>query len=107
MAWGVLFAAAIGRDSPRGIVLFAGPLCGLAVLVIMTFVFLPVVDPILRQRVPMMRSTWILQHVLYGVGLTPFPALRRRLTRRKDLERVRAFDRQHSRAGLPPGLPPL
>jgi hypothetical protein len=105
--WGVVFALVVGRDAAQSFALVVGLLFGVAVLAIMTFLVLPAADPILRQRVPMMRGSWIVQHVLYGVGVAMFPLWRRLLMRRADMERLRSFDRQHARGGPPPAVPPL
>ena len=106
-AWGVVFALIVGRDVALSVAIVAGLLFSVGVLVVMTFVASPVLDPVLRQRIPMMHGAWIVQHALYGVGVASFPFLRRRLMRRSDTQRLRYFERLHERGGPPPAVPPL
>jgi hypothetical protein len=79
-AWGVMFASAFRRDAAPGFALFAGLLYSVVVLVIMTFVVVPLVNPVLWARIPMISGAWLVAHMLYGVGLAALPAFRRRFS---------------------------
>jgi uncharacterized membrane protein YagU involved in acid resistance len=105
--FGVVFAAIVGRESAQSFAAYAGVLFGIAVLLFMTFVITPVIDPVLRERVPMMRGAWVIQHVLYGLGVAWVPWLRRRITERGHRARLAAFHREHARSAPPPARPPL
>jgi hypothetical protein len=80
--FGVLFAMLVRRDTPRGIAVLAGVAFALGVFVLMTFVVVPVVNPVMANRVSMMIGTVLVMHVLYGFGLGLAPMLRRRFARR-------------------------
>lgn len=104
---GVVFAAIVGRDPARSFAAFAGVLYGVAVLLVMTFLLTPVVDPVLRERIPMMRGAWVIQHVLFGLGVAWVPWLRRRFHAHSDQARMAAFQREQARGAPPPARPPL
>jgi hypothetical protein len=80
-AWGVLFALLLPRRAGYGLSLLAGLIYGaVVVLAVMTYGILPLLDPIMRERVELTMFSWIVTHVIYGVVLgllTPF--LRRRI----------------------------
>ncbi len=79
LVFGVIFAVLIIRAAPA-----IGPSWGSAILygavtwALMTFVVLPVVDPLMRSTVATMPLAWFAAHILYGVGLAYTPILRRR-----------------------------
>jgi hypothetical protein len=104
---GVVFAAIVGRDPVQSFAVFAGVLFGIAVLLVMTFVITPAVDPVLRERIPMMRGSWVIQHILYGLGVACVPWLRRRINQHADHARLAAFQREHARSAPPPARPPI
>jgi hypothetical protein len=81
-AFGVLFTMLVRRDTPRGIAVLAGVAYALGVFVLMTFVVVPVVNPVMSNRVSMMIGTVLMMHVLYGIALGLAPTLRRRFSRR-------------------------
>ncbi len=66
--WGVLFAALYPRRiAPRN-ALPIGVIYGVVLWAVMTFVALPVVNPVMRASVAMMAGGWFLAHVLFGLG---------------------------------------
>lgn len=74
---GVGFAFALHRRVTRpGPVLLAGLAYGLLVLVTMTLVVLPWVDPVMRAAIVHAPGSWVLSHALFGLGLGSLPALR-------------------------------
>lgn len=75
--YGVLFATLVRRDTPRGIAALAGIAFSLGVFVLMTFVVVPVVNPVMANRVSMMIGTMLIMHMLFGIGLGLAPTLRR------------------------------
>jgi hypothetical protein len=78
--WGALFALLLPRHAGYAVSLFAGLVWGLLiVLIAMTFLILPWVDPIMRERVALTTFSWIVTHLIYGVVLgllVPFLRLR-------------------------------
>jgi hypothetical protein len=104
---GIAFAALVGREPPRGSVFLTGVLFGIAVLLMATFVLTPALDPVLRERIPMTRGAWAIEHLLYGLGVASVPWWRRLIARRKAREHLIAFQREHARAAPPPMRAPL
>ncbi|MBK7857172.1 MAG: hypothetical protein IPJ65_00855 [Archangiaceae bacterium] len=82
--FGTLFSMLVRRDTPRGIAALAGVAFSLGVFVLMTFVVMPVVNPVMSSRVAMMIGTVLVMHVLYGVALGTTPILRRKFARRTE-----------------------
>jgi hypothetical protein len=89
-SFGVLFATLVRRDTPGGIATLAGIAYGLGLFVLMSFVVVPVVDPVMSNRVSMMIGTVLVMHVLYGVGVGLTPRLRREFAARVMSSRARA-----------------
>lgn len=75
VAWGIIFAAVFRKElSPsNGIPIGAG--FGIFVWAVMTFVVLPLVNPIMRESVSMMPGGWFIGHVLFGMGVGLAPLL--------------------------------
>ncbi len=81
-AFGTLFATLVRRDTPRGIAMLAGAAFALGIFILMMFVIVPVVDPVMANRVSMMIGSMLVMHVLYGVGLGLSPFFRRVFAKR-------------------------
>src|SRR5437870_4521438 len=64
-AFGVLFATLVRRDTPRGIAVLSGVAFALGIFVLMAFVVVPVVNPVMANRISMMIGTMLVMHVLY------------------------------------------
>jgi hypothetical protein len=79
--YGVLFALVIPRDTRRGTALVAGLVYGALIWAFMGSLILPRFDPTMHARVAMMAGWFFLEHLLYGVGVSLGPALRRRFGR--------------------------
>lgn len=79
VALGVIFSALVPRDTGGGPALSYGLTAGLLALVFMTFVILPWADPTLFARVGYFQISWLFGHVLFGIGLSFAPSLRRGL----------------------------
>ena len=78
MVSGVIFASIVGRRLTLPQALMAGGAFGIAIWVVMTFGGLPLLNPIMRERVVMMPVAWFIAHLGFGMGLGAAPALRRR-----------------------------
>lgn len=78
MVLGVVFAAAIGRHTPTRLALPAGLLYGLLLFFLAVAAVLPVVNPSAAVEARHVPSSWLVGHLLYGVGVALAPALRRR-----------------------------
>jgi hypothetical protein len=86
MAFGILFAAITPREVAPAPALAFGMFAGLAILVMMNLVVLPVVNPYVRSHLmwgsspgaALPVSVAFVMHLLYGLGLSLAPSLRRR-----------------------------
>jgi uncharacterized membrane protein YagU involved in acid resistance len=82
--FGVVFAAITQREVPPAAAIAFGMFAGLAILVIMSLVVLPVLNPVSRARLmwgaprSLPVSVAFVIHLLYGLGLALVPTLRRR-----------------------------
>jgi hypothetical protein len=77
-AWGVLFAALVRRETRGGTALLAGLAYAIAIFLLMAFVVVPVTNPVMASRTSMMPGTLFIMHLLFGVGVSLAPLLRRR-----------------------------
>jgi hypothetical protein len=78
MVFGVLFAWIVGRRLAAFPALMAGVTFGVAIWAVMTFGGLPMLNPMMRERVAMMPVAWFVAHLAFGMGVGSAPALRRR-----------------------------
>jgi hypothetical protein len=85
MLFGVVFAAITPRDVLNAPALVFGTFAGLAILVMMNLVVLPVISPQTRASLmwgsrPHALPVWVafVIHIVYGLGLSLAPSLRRR-----------------------------
>ena len=78
VALGVGFALILKRDTLPSSALLWGLAYGVAVWVIMTYLVLWA-DPTMRARVLLTPRGWFWAHLLFGLGVSSAPALRRRL----------------------------
>lgn len=67
--WGAVFALLTRRLHEVGPILTAGLIFGLGVWLLMTYVVLPVFNPVMAARVAMIPMTWLVVHLGYGAGL--------------------------------------
>lgn len=81
--WGIGIAALATREITFAPALAVSLMSGLVILVMMTFFVLPVIDPLMYTRVSAMWTMWIVAHLLYGLGASVAPALRRRFADRR------------------------
>lgn len=79
MVFGVIFAWIAGRRLPAMQALMAGVAFGVAIWAVVTFGGLPMLNPMMRERVAMMAVAWFMAHVAFGIGVGSAPRLRRRL----------------------------
>lgn len=77
-AWGALFAVLLPRGATAAAATGWGVLFALVALVVMYFGVLPWANPTMFTRVPMMIGAFIVEHLLFGVGLGLTPVLERR-----------------------------
>ncbi|MGA9523086.1 MAG: hypothetical protein WBV82_16580 [Myxococcaceae bacterium] len=82
--FGVLFAAIVRRDLRIEVALLIGMAYGAALMVLMTFIVIPLVNPFLREQVRLMEGPWIIGHLMYGACLASLPALRSRVRARRE-----------------------
>jgi hypothetical protein len=67
--WGIVFAALLPRDSSTPVGLTTGVMYGAAIWVVMTFLALPALDPVMRERVALGMGVFAAEHVLFGAVL--------------------------------------
>jgi hypothetical protein len=77
-AFGVPFAAAIGRYARATTAVPAGILYGLLLFFVMTAAVLPALNAEVAAEARHVPSSWLVGHVLFGIGVASAPALRRR-----------------------------
>lgn len=77
MGWGVVFAALTSRRSGVGVSLVAGLAFGTILWALMTFVVLPLVNPVMYERTRLIPVVWYALHLVYGGFLLVTPALER------------------------------
>lgn len=78
IGWGIIFAAVMRRALSTANGIPIGAIFGIVVWAIMTFVVLPLVNPVMRQSVSMMPGAWFIEHVLFGMGVGLAPLLSER-----------------------------
>jgi hypothetical protein len=71
---GVLFAAFLPANASSRFAAVAGLGFALAILVTMTFVVTPLVNPVLREAVDTIPKSWVIQHAIFGLMLGLVPA---------------------------------
>lgn len=81
VALGLLFALVLHRAAPLATAFVAAIAYALAVLVVGTFVVLPLVDDVMLERIALVPWAWVTAHGWYAVGLTFTPLVRRRIER--------------------------
>jgi hypothetical protein len=80
-AWGILFASLVRRETPPLASLIAGLAYAIGIFLLMAFVVVPVTNQVMADRTPMMLGNLFIMHLLFGVGVSIAPLLRRRLAR--------------------------
>lgn len=75
---GVIFAGGIGSDTAWGVAFFCGLVYGAIVYFVNTYYALPTVDPVMAARIALDPTAFLIGHLLYGVGVSATPLLRRR-----------------------------
>jgi hypothetical protein len=78
-ALGVLFSAMFRADTAPLFEVAAAIVYALFAWLILTFLVLPVVDPVMRRAVPSMSAAWFGSHVVYGSVLGATKQLKRLL----------------------------
>jgi hypothetical protein len=75
--FGVLFASLVQRHAGPAAAVVFGVAFGVVVLVLMTYLVLPTLDPVMRARVALVPGAWFLAHLLFGLGVATAPRFRR------------------------------
>jgi hypothetical protein len=79
---GIIFAALLPRTAGAGKAAILGVVYGIVVWAVNTYITLPIVNPTMSARIPIMAGAFWFEHVLFGAFLGTAPALVRRLSRR-------------------------
>jgi hypothetical protein len=82
IVWGVLFALSVPRETKHPLAIMYGLFASVVILLIMTFLVLPWADPMLRALAQAKWLAWVIDHLVFGLGLASAPALRRYFARR-------------------------
>ena len=83
MMLGIVFAALTRRDAPLLATLASGLFFSTLVWFVMTWIVLPLVDPVMYQRIRWTPEAWYLLHLAWGSGLVLEPAFERAMLRRR------------------------
>lgn len=83
-ALGVLFVALLPPTSSCRFACAAGLGFGLAVLLAMTYVVTPAVNPVMRHAVQAIPKSWIIQHAIFGAMMALVPVYWRYYREEKD-----------------------
>jgi hypothetical protein len=81
VAFGVLFSAMVRRETPNSAAMLSGIAYGMGVLLFMTFIVVPLTNQVLRDRIPLHAGSFVIEHVLYGMGVALAPFMRRAIVR--------------------------
>jgi hypothetical protein len=91
--WGVVFGA-LARRLGVGASTALGGIYGLAVYLLMTFLVLPWIDPVMRARVEVTMTSFLIAHLVFGIALGLLtPVLRGAASRHEVQRRDLATDR--------------
>ena len=74
-AFGILFTMFLPQNSTPKFASSAGLGFGMAILLVMTFVVTPIINPVLRHTVESLPKSWVIQHALFGLTLGIVPML--------------------------------
>jgi len=77
VVWGVMFAAILPREATLGSALVAGLIFGIIVMLVTQHFVLPIVNPVMHEVVDG-RTSFTIEHLIYGGSLAIMPLLRRR-----------------------------
>jgi hypothetical protein len=77
--FGMLFSMRVPRAASVAGTFVGGVAYALGLLLVMTFVVMPAVDPTMFPRVALIPGAWFVGHVLFGAALALVPLLRERL----------------------------
>jgi hypothetical protein len=77
-AWGAVFALLLPRGISPAAAAGWGAVFSLVVLLVMTYGVLPWANPTMAARVPMMMGAFVIEHLLFGLGLGLTPVFERR-----------------------------
>jgi hypothetical protein len=81
-AFGIIFAALVPRTTGGGGALALGIIYAIAVWVVMTYLVVPIVNPTMSVRIPVMAGAFWFEHVIFGAVLGITPGLVRSLSKR-------------------------
>lgn len=73
--FGAIFAVLLGQRNPGAITILYGWAFALAILLAMTFVALPSIDPTMAARVRVVPVVWLIAHLIFGTGIALTPLL--------------------------------
>lgn len=78
--WGAVFAVLLPSGTSAAAATAWGALFGLVVAVVMFYGVVSWANPTMYSRVPMMIGAFVIEHLLFGIGLGLTPVLERRTT---------------------------
>ena len=79
--WGTLFGYLVDRTTAAGSAVVGGLFFGVAVWFLMTFIALPIFDPVMRARVAMYSGWWFVYHLIFGASLAFIMPIAKKLRR--------------------------
>jgi hypothetical protein len=84
-AWGAVFGLALPADSTSSASYGWGLAFGVGVWLVMSFVALPIFDPVMNDRVALYSGMWFAYHLVFGVVLGVTPEIARRMAAERDV----------------------
>jgi hypothetical protein len=81
MLWGIVFASLVRPETTLSGAFAWAVAYAIGVWLFMTYAVLPILNPVLGARVMLMPVAWIVAHLLFAVGVSFAPRLRRMVSR--------------------------
>ena len=80
--FGIIFAALLPRTAGGGTAFGLGIIYGIIIWGVMGYLVVPIVNPTMSVRIPVMAGAFWFEHVVFGMFLATTPSLVRSLSRR-------------------------
>lgn len=75
---GVIYSLFLRLDTSTTAALWGGALFGVCVWVIRSFITLPLINPMMKERMDLSSGAWFVENLVFGLCLAVIPGLRRR-----------------------------
>lgn len=75
---GVIYSMFLRHDTSTAAALWGGALYGVCLWVIRSFITLPLINPMMKERMDLSTGAWFVENLVFGICLAVIPGLRRR-----------------------------